>query len=104
MRGLALEGAERGIRVNAVLPGAIRTPMLEREAGTSNRPADEQLGRWAKIHPLGRLGEPVDVAAAVTFLASDQAAFITGVALPVDGGLLAAEPGGPPVRYSEARK
>jgi NAD(P)-dependent dehydrogenase (short-subunit alcohol dehydrogenase family) len=102
MRGLAMEGAPHNVRVNAVLPGAIRTPMLEREAAGSTRPAEEQLGRWAKIHPLGRLGEASDIADAVAFLASDAAAFITGAALPVDGGMMAAEPGGPPVMYSES--
>jgi len=103
MRGLAMEGAPHNVRVNAVLPGAIRTPMLEREAAGSTRPAEEQLGRWAKIHPLGRLGEASDIAQAVAFLASDAAAFITGAALPVDGGMMAAEPGGPPVMYGESR-
>jgi NAD(P)-dependent dehydrogenase (short-subunit alcohol dehydrogenase family) len=102
MHGLAMEGAPHGIRVNAVLPGAIHTAMLEREAAGSTRASDEQLERWAKIHPLGRLGEASDVANAVAFLASDAAAFITGAALPVDGGMMAAEPGGPPVMYSES--
>ena len=102
MRGLAMEGAPHDVRVNAVLPGAIRTAMLEREAAGSTRSSDEQLNRWAKIHPLGRLGEATDVANAVAFLASDAAAFITGAALPVDGGMMAAEPGGPPVMYSES--
>lgn len=99
-RSLAIEGAPHGIRANAVLPGAIRTPMLLEEASLSARPAEEQLSRWALIHPLGRLGEPEDIAHAVVFLASDAASFITGVGLPVDGGLMAAEPGGPPVAYS----
>jgi NAD(P)-dependent dehydrogenase (short-subunit alcohol dehydrogenase family) len=76
--------------------------MLEREAAGSTRASDEQLERWAKIHPLGRLGEANDVANAVAFLASDAAAFITGAALPVDGGMMAAEPGGPPVMYTES--
>lgn len=102
MRGLALEGAPHNVRVNTVLPGAIRTAMLEREAGGSTRSSEEQLSRWAKIHPLGRLGEAGDVANAVAFLASDAAAFITGAALPVDGGMMASEPGGPPVMYNES--
>lgn len=101
MRSLALEGADHGVRVNAVLPGAIQTSMLAREASASTRPAEEQFARWAKIHPLGRLGQAIDVARAVVFLASAEAGFITGVALPVDGGLMAAEPGGPPVVYNE---
>jgi NAD(P)-dependent dehydrogenase (short-subunit alcohol dehydrogenase family) len=100
-RALALEGAPHGVRANAVLPGAILTPMLEEEARISTRPVEEQLERWALIHPLGRLGRPEDIADAVLFLASDAASFITGAALPVDGGMMAAEPGGPPVAYSD---
>jgi NAD(P)-dependent dehydrogenase (short-subunit alcohol dehydrogenase family) len=99
MRGLALEGAPHGIRANAVLPGAIQTPMLDREANISVAPPDLQFERWGLIHPLGRLGQPEEIAEAVAFLASDAAAFITGVALPVDGGMMAVEPGGPPVPY-----
>jgi NAD(P)-dependent dehydrogenase (short-subunit alcohol dehydrogenase family) len=98
MRALALEGAPYGIRVNALLPGAIDTPMLRREAATSNDP-ERELQRYAAIHPLNRLGQPEEVAAAALFLASDDASFITGAALSVDGGLLAAQPGGPPLSY-----
>ena len=75
MRALALEGAPYGIRVNALLPGAIDTPMLRREAATSNDP-ERELQRYAAIHPLNRLGQPEEVAAGV-FLASDDASFIT---------------------------
>lgn len=98
-RSLALEGAPYGIRVNAVLPGAIDTPMLRREAELASDP-EEQVRRWALIHPLARLGRPEEIAEAALFLASDAASFITGTALSVDGGLLAAQPGGPPVSYS----
>jgi NAD(P)-dependent dehydrogenase (short-subunit alcohol dehydrogenase family) len=97
-RALALEGAPHGIRANALLPGAIDTPMLRREAAAAPDPA-RQLERFAAIHPLNRLGQASEVAAAVLFLASDAASFITGAALPVDGGMLAAQPGGPPVSY-----
>lgn len=100
-RSLAIEGAPHGIRVNSVLPGAIMTSMLQREASTSAAPDDFQLARWAAMHPLGRLGTAEDVAEAVLFLASDAASFITGTAIPVDGGMMAVEPGGPPITYGD---
>jgi NAD(P)-dependent dehydrogenase (short-subunit alcohol dehydrogenase family) len=99
MRALALEGASHGIRVNAVIPGAIDTPMLRREAAGAPDPA-RQLERFGAIHPLNRLGRADEVAEAALFLASDAASFVTGAALPVDGGLLAAQPSGPPISYS----
>jgi NAD(P)-dependent dehydrogenase (short-subunit alcohol dehydrogenase family) len=98
-RSLALEGAPYGIRANAILPGAIDTPMLRREALSSPDP-DAQFARWAAMHPLNRLGRSEEIAEAVLFLASDAASFVTGAALAVDGGVLAAQPGGPPVSYS----
>jgi NAD(P)-dependent dehydrogenase (short-subunit alcohol dehydrogenase family) len=98
-RSLALEGAPHGVRANALLPGAIDTPMLHREAQAGPDP-ERQLERWAAIHPLNRLGRPEEIAEAALFLASDAASFVTGTALAVDGGLLAAQPGGPPVSYT----
>lgn len=97
-RALALEAAPHGIRVNALMPGAIETPMLRREAAASSDP-ERQLKRFAAIHPLNRLGRAEEVAEAALFLASDAASFITGASLAVDGGMLAAQPGGPPVSY-----
>lgn len=76
----ALEGAPHGIRVNCVCPGFIDTPMTR--AGY----ADEDFAGWNRVCPLGRPGRPDEVARALLFLASDEASFITGVALPVDGG------------------
>jgi NAD(P)-dependent dehydrogenase (short-subunit alcohol dehydrogenase family) len=76
----ALEGAPHGIRVNCVCPGFIDTPM------TRGGYEAEAFEAWQRICPLGRPGTPEDVARAMLFLASDDAAFITGVALPVDGG------------------
>lgn len=99
MRALALEGAPHGVRVNALVPGAIDTPMLRREAAGAPDP-ERQLERFGAIHPLNRLGRAEEVAEAALFLASDAASFVTGAALPVDGGLLAAQPGGPPISYS----
>jgi NAD(P)-dependent dehydrogenase (short-subunit alcohol dehydrogenase family) len=81
VRTLAAQLAPHGITVNAICPGFIRTPMTQE---TQSDPA--LLARALAAHPLGRLGEPEDVAGACFFLASDDAAWVTGVALPVDGG------------------
>jgi NAD(P)-dependent dehydrogenase (short-subunit alcohol dehydrogenase family) len=83
-RQMALQWAPR-VRVNCVCPGVIETPMT---AALLADPAwrDPMLGR----HPLGRFGRAEDVAAAILYLSSDEAAFVTGVALPVDGGYTAA--------------
>jgi NAD(P)-dependent dehydrogenase (short-subunit alcohol dehydrogenase family) len=74
-----------GVRVNIVLPGTVRTPIWT-ERSKKDPKVLATLVRW---YPLGRIVEPVDVARAVAFLASDDAAAITGVALPVDCGLTA---------------
>jgi 3-oxoacyl-[acyl-carrier protein] reductase len=79
VRSLAREAGSRGVRVNAVAPGYISTDMT---AGLT----DEQRGAVLAATPLGRLGEPEDVASAVAFLVSDAAAFITGAVLSVNGG------------------
>lgn len=76
----ALEGAPHGIRVNCVCPGFIDTPMTRYGYG------EEAFAGWNQVCPMGRPGRPDEVARAMLFLASDEASFITGVALPVDGG------------------
>lgn len=78
-RSVAKENAELGIRINAVAPGAIETAAL------ASLPAEAKAGYAAEI-PMKRLGQPEDIANATAFLLSDQAAFITGVVLRVDGG------------------
>jgi NAD(P)-dependent dehydrogenase (short-subunit alcohol dehydrogenase family) len=84
---LAIEWADRGIRVNAVAPGTIRTERVQQLPNEPGGP--EYLAAIEKMHPMGRIGEPVEVAQAILFLASDDASFITGAVLPVDGGYLA---------------
>ena len=84
---LAVEWAGRGIRVNAVAPGTINTERVKAMAQEPGGP--EYLEVVKKGHPMGRLGEPEEVANAILFLASDEASFITGAILPVDGGYLA---------------
>jgi NAD(P)-dependent dehydrogenase (short-subunit alcohol dehydrogenase family) len=97
-KAMALEAALTGVRVNAVVPGAIDTPMLRREAAVSADP-EEQIRRFGAMQPVGRLGRPEEVAEAVLFLASDRAGFITGATLHVDGGQDAALSSGPPLPY-----
>lgn len=82
----ALEYARAGIRVNAVCPGTVRTPMLEGFTGGDEK-ALEAMG---KMMPIGRLATPEEIAAAVVWLCSDQASYVTGMAMPVDGGAAAA--------------
>jgi NAD(P)-dependent dehydrogenase (short-subunit alcohol dehydrogenase family) len=79
-RGMAIDHAKQGIRVNAICPGPTDTPML-RDALT-----EEQLEAFAKTFPMGRLGRPDELAAAAVFLASDDASFVTGSLMYVDGG------------------
>lgn len=83
-RALAIEVAPR-IRVNAVAPGLVNTGIW-RTAGMSAQDFDDLLARRGSEYPLGRVGEPDDIANAIGFLISPQAAWITGVVLPVDGG------------------
>ena len=81
-RSMAVDFGKRGVRVNAVAPGPVRTPLLE--------PILEDQSRhdvWKNNIPLGRVAEPEEIAAAILYLASDDASFVSGVTLPVDGGL-----------------
>jgi NAD(P)-dependent dehydrogenase (short-subunit alcohol dehydrogenase family) len=86
-RCLALDYAKEGIRANCVLPGAIDTPMLRWAASLDDHP-ERVIDACNRLHPIGRMGTPEEVARAIVFLASDAASFVTGVALPVEGGLL----------------
>jgi NAD(P)-dependent dehydrogenase (short-subunit alcohol dehydrogenase family) len=86
-RNLAIELGSRNIRVNSVAPAVVQTPVYE--AFIPKDAIPEALAGFASIHPLGRIGQPLDVANAIAFLASKEAAWITGVVLPVDGGVMA---------------
>ncbi|HEX5415264.1 MAG TPA: SDR family oxidoreductase [Chloroflexota bacterium] len=82
----ALTYAKQGIRINAVAPGVIQTPMVDRYV--HGHPGAAQT--LHSLEPVGRFGTPAEVAAAIVWLCSDAASFVTGVALPVDGGWVAA--------------
>ena len=88
-RQLALEYAKYGIRVLAVNPGGIDTPLVDELVEALGQDRKEFEEGYAKIHPLRRYGQPADIANAVLFLASDKASFMTGESVSVDGGLLA---------------
>jgi NAD(P)-dependent dehydrogenase (short-subunit alcohol dehydrogenase family) len=87
-KAMAIDHGPKGIRVNAVCPGDTETPMEYRDAERKGW-TWEQFVEWASDRPLGRMGEPHEVARAILFLASDDSSFITGAALPVDGGGIA---------------
>lgn len=85
-RALAVDHARQGIRVNAVAPGDVETPMLLSGITQHGKTAAEGLKENGAAIPMGRVGQPAEIAAAVAFLASDEASFITGTTLLVDGG------------------
>ncbi|MCV3205423.1 SDR family oxidoreductase [Mesorhizobium sp. YC-39] len=91
-RALALDHARSGIRVNSVSPGSIRTPILEKAArGENGTDADVEAAykRFGEAHPIGRIGEPEEVAELIAFLCSAKAGFCTGADYKIDGGLTA---------------
>lgn len=91
-RAMALDHADQHIRVNSISPGSIRTPILEKAArtyGGEGVTVEQAFARFGAAHPLGRIGEPEEVAELVAFLASDKAAFCTGSDYKIDGGLTA---------------
>jgi NAD(P)-dependent dehydrogenase (short-subunit alcohol dehydrogenase family) len=80
----AIEYADRGIRINAVCPALIRTPMSDKTFLKD----EAMMKRAVSMHPIGRIGQPEEVSALVMWLCSDAASFVTGTAIPVDGGFL----------------
>lgn len=87
-RSMALDHAREGMRVNAVCPGSVETDMIH-AAWQLFGDVNEAQRLWAEKHPLGRIATPQEVARSILFLASEDASFITGAALPVDGGITA---------------
>jgi NAD(P)-dependent dehydrogenase (short-subunit alcohol dehydrogenase family) len=85
--GLALQYAKDGIRANAVMPGLMNTPLIFQQISGQYADADEMVKARDAACPMGRMGTAWDIAKAALFLASDDAEYITGVSLPVDGGL-----------------
>jgi meso-butanediol dehydrogenase/(S,S)-butanediol dehydrogenase/diacetyl reductase len=85
-RAAALENAKHNIRINCVCPGGINTRVAQVLGGDR---ADEFRRNMAAMHPVGRMGEPEEIANTVTFLASDEASFVTGAHFVVDGGVSA---------------
>ena len=83
-RGMALDYAENNIRVNCICPGFVETPLV---AGVIKTPEEYQA--LADKHPMCRLGQPEEIAYGALYLASDESAFVTGIALPIDGGYTA---------------
>ncbi|HEY4358565.1 MAG TPA: SDR family oxidoreductase [Acidobacteriaceae bacterium] len=90
-RAMALDHGLQRIRVNAVLPGTVDTPMVRASAESmkGEGTADALIAEWGRFHPLGRVAQPVEIAQVIAFLLSDEASFVTGASILVDGGLLA---------------
>lgn len=91
-RAMALDHADIRVRVNSVSPGSVRTPILSlaaRTYGGEGVSEEEAFARFGAAHPVGRIGEPEEVAELVAYLASDRAGFITGSDFRIDGGLTA---------------
>lgn len=91
VRAMAVDYAPQGIRVNGVCPGSVDTPMLRNAAKMWADPGEDGqlLQKWGAAHPLGRVGTAKEVAMAIAFLLGEEAAFVTGADLKVDGGLSA---------------
>jgi len=92
VRAMAVDHAADGVRVNAVCPGSVDTPMLRASAAQFGESADEVIAEWGRSHPLGRVATPGEVAEVIHFLSSPAAAFVTGADVKVDGGLTAQIP------------
>jgi NAD(P)-dependent dehydrogenase (short-subunit alcohol dehydrogenase family) len=83
----ALEYATRGVRINVICPGGVQTPMVDRMSAARDK--EEFEASIKAMHPIGRIGQPEEIADVAVFLCSDKASFITGQALAADGGFVA---------------
>lgn len=93
VKAISMDHAHEGIRINAILPGSVDTPMLRGAAATfAPDDVDATIAKWGKMHPIGRVIKPEEVARLVLFLCSDEASACTGGAYLVDGGLMAKIP------------
>lgn len=90
---IALEYADRGIRANVIMPGVIDTPLVYKQIADQYSSVEEMINKRKTAIPMQKTGSPWDIANAAVFLASEEAGFITGVCLPVDGGHSCAMPG-----------
>jgi NAD(P)-dependent dehydrogenase (short-subunit alcohol dehydrogenase family) len=88
-RALALDYAKQNIRANTVLPGAVQTPMLEGSVKNLGTPREAIMKQWDESQPIGRVGQPEEIAAVVMFAASPDNSFMTGATLVADGGMTA---------------
>jgi NAD(P)-dependent dehydrogenase (short-subunit alcohol dehydrogenase family) len=89
---MAVDEARHGVRVNAILPGSVDTPMLRGSAAEfsdgTEAGLEAVLANWGTAHPLGRIAQASEIGEVVSFLASDRASFVTGAQIVVDGGLI----------------
>ncbi len=88
-RAIALDYAKQNIRANTVLPGAVQTPMLESSVKNLETPQEEIMRQWDESQPIGRVGQPEEIATVVMFAASPDNSFMTGATLVADGGMTA---------------
>ena len=88
-KSAALEYGAKGIRINAVSPGSIKSEMLDRFAGDTQEQRQKTMEYLKSLHPIGRIGEPNEIAGAVLWLCSEEASFMLGQSITVDGGFTA---------------
>jgi meso-butanediol dehydrogenase/(S,S)-butanediol dehydrogenase/diacetyl reductase len=86
-KAMALEEASHGVRVVAVCPGVVETPIHRQRIGDEPGAVEGFLSNMAGLHPLGRVGAPKDVVDLISFLASEKASWLTGAVIPIDGGI-----------------
>jgi 2-keto-3-deoxy-L-fuconate dehydrogenase len=86
MKSIAADFVSRGVRANAICPGTVQTPSLDERIAQQGGDLEEVRRNFVARQPMGRLGQPEEIAALATYLASDESAFVTGQAFVIDGG------------------